>query len=157
MTERYDILGATRDTLIVAGDDKTLLVSVPNMPVGVSVVAAWMTVKEDETSQDPGIWQKYITTSFQSGIGQILDPGDTTHIAQLRFDLTPLDTSALELPDLLYGLEGVGYYYDVQVATAADLTETAVYGLICAARQYTLATPAEPYPPTGPPGGGGHA
>jgi len=110
------------------GDDllvrRTINRSASNLPTGVAIASAWLTIKEDESDADPGLIQKAITTIDVSGTGQIEEDGsasagDADPI--LRFDLTDTDTRSI----------GTNHrWYDIQVKTDTGAIYTGEKGEI---------------------------
>ena len=92
----------------VAGDDLTIIENVTSIPVGRSMVKAWLTIKAAREDSDPGVIQKVITTVAVAGVGQITDDGAGDQIGQLTFILTATDTGTTLTV-------GKAYYFDEQI------------------------------------------
>jgi hypothetical protein len=117
------------------GDDllirRTINRTLSNLPTGVNIDKAWMTVKIDDDDLDAAaLIQKEITTSDVSGIGHIEDDGagDTDPI--VRFDMTDTDTRTIGITHR---------YYDIQVRTDTGAIYTGEIGVIFGAKDITLA------------------
>jgi len=115
-------------TGFAVGDDllirRTINRSASNLPTGVVIAQAWLTVKEDEADTDPGLFQKVITTTDVSGTGQIEEDGsasagDADPI--LRFDLTTANTRTIS---------NNHRWYDIQVKTDTGAVYTGEKGEI---------------------------
>lgn len=125
-------------TGFAVGDDllvrRTINRSASNLPTGVVIAQAWLTVKENESDADPGLVQKAITTSDVSGTGQIEEDGsaqsgDADPI--LRFDITDVDTRAI----------GNNHrWYDIQVKTDTGAVYTGEKGEIWGVGDVTVST-----------------
>lgn len=121
------------------GDDllvrRTINRSLSNLPTGVVIAQAWMTIKESETDADvDALVQKDITTTDVSGTGQIEEDGgasagDADPI--LRFDLTDADTRTIG---------GNHRWYDIQVRTDTDAIYTGEKGEIWGVGDVTVST-----------------
>jgi len=120
------------------GDDllvrRTVNRSASNLPTGVVIAQAWMTIKELESDADPGLLQKDITVADVSGTGQIEEDGgaqagDADPI--LRFDLTDADTRII----------GNNHrWYDIQVKTDTGSIYTGEKGEIWGVGDVTVST-----------------
>ncbi len=79
---------------------------ITKIPSGITITAALLTVKTNISDNDPGIFQKSITSADVPGTGQIENSG-TNGTATLRFDLTSVNTLAM--------IADVQYLYDIRV------------------------------------------
>lgn len=98
---------ASRIDNIVAGDDCDVIREIENIPIGTSLTAAWLTVREDYWSTVV-VLAKYITTAISPN-GRIEDSG-TNNIGIVRFRLSKEETVLLH--------EHFEYDFDVQVKTS---------------------------------------
>ena len=99
-------LSSTIDNIVV-GDDCEVIRQIENVPLGTTLIEAWLTVKEDYW-QNTVIIGKHITTTGDIN-GQIEDSGGDT-IGILRFRLSKDETILLH-PHFEYD-------FDVQVKTS---------------------------------------
>jgi hypothetical protein len=122
------------------GDDiiirRTINRSASNLPTGVTITKAWLTVKEDYADLDgAAIVSKIITTVEDAGNnGHIEEDGSAsagTANPVLRFDLLSTDTRAI----------GANHrYYDIQVQTSASgAIYTGEIGVIFGVQDVTIA------------------
>jgi len=122
---------ATGDSILIR---RTIDRSASNLPTGVIIAQAWMTVKTAENDADPGLVQKVITTTDVSGTGQIEEDGsaqagDANPI--LRFDFEPTDTR---------NIGSLHRYYDIQVKTDTGAIYTGEKGEIWGVGDVTIST-----------------
>ena len=103
---------------LVTGDSFTLQVTVGGLPLTVTLTKAWMTVKTLQADADPGIFQKAITTTAVTDVGQITDDGTDSTTAVLQFDCTVVDTA------LLTALSQ--YFWDCQVRCSDGTVHTVI-------------------------------
>jgi hypothetical protein len=126
-------------TGFAVGDDllvrRTINRSASNLPTGVSIAQAWLTVKENESDADvDALVQKDITTTDVSGTGQIEEDGsaqagDANPI--LRFDIAASDTRTI----------GNNHrWYDIQVKTDTGAIYTGEKGEIWGVGDVTVST-----------------
>lgn len=115
---------------LVVGDRFVLRREVVGITPGVTISKAWLTVKDDLSVADPGVFQKVITPSYTSA-GQILDDG-SDGTAVLDFVIDSVDTLALQ--------PGQKYWYDVQVETSTGEIHTLEVGTFVPLPQVTQAT-----------------
>lgn len=121
---------------IVAGDDYFIERIISGLPVGVSVVEAWLTVKANLTDLDSAaLIQKNITGVDVVGQGVIIDDG-SDGTATIRFDLVPADTAIIPAA----GRGSTGYPFDIQVRTSTGRIYTPEIGTISSIAQVTLRT-----------------
>jgi hypothetical protein len=114
----------------VAGDHLSIERTVTSVPNTTLISGAWFTIKRKYTDIDSGaLVQKYITTSYEDGVGHIDDSGaDGT--GHLIFLLTPEDTVLLTpLSD---------YKYDIQIRLSTGMINTPESGIITAFPQVTI-------------------
>lgn len=118
---------------VVVGDDISLERTIDfvktGFPTGSTINKAWLTVKAALADDDPGIFQKAITTTDVSGTGQIENDGGGDVNMVVRFDLIPADTLAIG-PRLLR-------HFDIQVKTTTGKLYTPEKGLISSVDQVT--------------------
>lgn len=121
---------ATGDSLIIR---RTIDRSASNLPSGVYLTKAWLTVKAAESDADvDAIIQKEITTTDTPGTGQLEDDGNGDTDPILRFDLTPANTR---------DIGEVHRYYDIQVMLSVNNSiYTGEKGEIWGEGDITLAT-----------------
>jgi hypothetical protein len=108
---------------------RTILRRKSKLAAGVTITAAWMTVKDALVDADPGRWQKVISTTDVPGTGQIEDDGAGDVNPIVRFDLLAADTRILD----------VERFFDIQVLTSAGGPYTAELGKIAGVPDVTLA------------------
>jgi hypothetical protein len=106
----------------ICGDDIDVFLDITDLPIGQTLVEAYLTVKAKTSDSDPGIFQKIITTISAPGSGHIEDDGALDGTARLRFELTAVNTTLLT--------PGTPYRYDIQVCTSAGKTYTPEVGII---------------------------
>ena len=108
----------------IVGDSRRIIVTLEHLPADVLIYEAWFTVRDSKVAADPGIFQKFITTSSFVGQGLIIDNGSDNTIGQalLRFDIETEDSALLT--------EGTMYYYDIRVRTSFDTVNTIEVGTI---------------------------
>lgn len=115
-------------TGFAVGDDllvrRTINRSASNLPTGVIIAQAWLTIKETESDADPGLVQKDISTTDVAGVGRIEEDGSASGgdaDPVLRFDLTDTDTRTI----------GTNHrWYDIQVKTDTGAIYTGEKGEI---------------------------
>lgn len=115
---------------IVRGDAFSITRIVPGIPSGLTVTAAALTLKTLNSTSDPGVIQKLITTSEQAGIGYVETPG-SSGTAQLRFDLSAADTRVLTAD--------LDYYFDIQITLSNGNIRTIERGITQSSDETTLA------------------
>ena len=117
----------------VAGDSLRIQDTYIELPTGITINKAWLTIKEYAADADIGaVIQKSITTSLTTS-GQITDATSTTDLAiSLFFDLTPAETILLE--------PYRPYEYDIQVKTTDSAIYTCVMGQIIMEQGVTVTT-----------------
>lgn len=115
---------------IVRGDAFSATRIIPNIPAGVTVTAAALTFKTLNSTADPGVIQKLITSIEQTDIGRIEADG-SSGTAQLRFDLTTADTRALTVD--------TDYYFDIQLTFSNGNVRTLERGITQSSDETTLA------------------
>jgi hypothetical protein len=114
---------------VVMGDDFTIQRTYTNVPTGVTITKAWLTVKASDRQIDAdALMQLDITTSLTAN-GQITDADTTDGIIAMVFKL-PRAKTALAQPGLQYG-------YDVQVKASDGLIHTMELGSISFTRGRT--------------------
>lgn len=120
------------------GDDilirRTIDRAASNLPTGVVIDKAWLTIKAIATDADPGLVQKAITIADVPGTGQIEEDGGGsagTANPVLRFDVTDVDTRAIG---------SAHRYYDIQVRTDTGAIYTGEKGEIWGTGDITLST-----------------
>lgn len=114
------------DLLIRRTIDRTL----SNLPNGVDVTDAWMTIKAAITDLDAAaIVDKQVTTTDTPGTGQIEDDGGGDVDPVIRFDLTDIDTRAIST---------VHRKYDIQVKVTGGGIYTGEKGEIWGEGDVTL-------------------
>lgn len=92
------------------GDDllirRTIDRVLSNLPSGVDVTDAWMTIKAASTDPDvDAIVDKQVTTIDDPGTGQIEDDGGGNVDPVVRFDLTDVDTRAIGTTHRKYDIQ----------------------------------------------------
>lgn len=125
---------AGKITGFAVGDDllirRTIDRTGSNLPSGVDVTDAWFTVKNDIADlDDDAIFSKQITTTDDPGTGQIEDDGGGNVDPVIRFDLTDIDTRAI---DTLHRK------YDIQVKVTGGAIYTGEKGEIWGEGDVTL-------------------
>ena len=113
----------------VAGDDLEIRRTVTDLPAAIET--AWLTLKHYPSQPDQEAkLQKRITTTDVSGTGQIVEAGGPETDGDLRFDLTPDDTTRLGTKRCVYDIQiklAIGKVYTVEKGTiqlTAGVTET---------------------------------
>ena len=121
---------------IVVGDDISIEVTIDfidtGFPTGTTIVNAWLTAKVNSFDADTGLFQKAVTTTDVPGTGQIEIDGTGDVDMVVRFDLLPLDTTAIGIQLLRF--------FDVQVKTAGGKIYSPVSGFISGFREITQAS-----------------
>lgn len=113
---------------IVRGDRLRMRRVVTNVPPGILITKAWLTVKYNLADPDPGVFQKEVTAAEQPDVGRITDPGaDGT--AVIDFVLTEADTLSLDASS--------SYWYDIQVRTSQGDLITLEHGRVTVTEQVT--------------------
>jgi len=100
------------------------------LAAGATVTKAWMTVKEALDDEDPGLFQKVITTTDVPGTGQIENNGSGDLDPVVRFDWLPTDTRAIG---------PTKRYYDIQIQLNDGTITTPERGTTKALDEVTLA------------------
>ena len=77
-------------------------VTVTNIPTGLTIANAWLTVKVNESDADPGLFQLAITTTLTSA-GQITDTGATDRTGVVFFTPTPTQINTMAAGRAYYG------------------------------------------------------
>ena len=77
-------------------------VMVTDIPTGLTLANAWLTVKVNESDADPGLFQLAITTTPTSQ-GQITDTGATDRIGEVFFTPTPTQINTMTAGRTYYG------------------------------------------------------
>lgn len=114
---------------IVIGDDFTVERTYIDVPTGVTITKAWLTVKASDRQIDAAaLMQLDITTSLTAN-GQITDADTTDGTISMVFKL-PRAKTALAQPNIPYG-------YDVQVKASDGLIHTMELGSMSFARGRT--------------------
>lgn len=131
MTLRHQKLEGTQGPF-VAGDAFTVNRNITGIPAGRTLAKAWLTIKQAPTDADPGILQKVITPVDQPGIGHISDTGAGDQEADLRFDVTALDSTAIGAARR--------FVYDVQLMLDNDEISTYELGTVQLIQGVTAAT-----------------
>jgi hypothetical protein len=117
---------------IVMGDDFTVQRTYTNVPTGVTITKAWLTIKASDRQIDiDALIQLDITTSITAN-GNITDADTTDGTIEMYFNL-PRAKTALAEANLQYG-------YDVQVKASDGLVHTMEMGTISFVRGRTDAT-----------------
>lgn len=104
-------MAALNETLrpIVRGDThKVGTLTFTNVPTGIVIDKAWMTVKANTSLSDPGLFQIEITSSATSS-GQITDASSSDNQLGMYFVVSGTNSN------LATG--GMTYLYDIQVRT----------------------------------------
>jgi hypothetical protein len=117
-------------TGFVAGDDLEIRRTVTELPADIET--AWLTVKHFPAQPDgEAKLQKRITATDVPGTGQIVAAGGPGTDGDLRFDLTPQDTTCLGAKKLVHDIQiklSTGKIYTIEKGTiqlAADVTQSA--------------------------------
>lgn len=103
---------------IVRGDTKQIERVFTGLPTGVTIDRAWLTVKEDASATDPGLFQITITTAI-APVGRISDATTTDGRLGMYFNINSTQTAA--------ATAGRRYVYDIQ---ARDGATSEVYTLV---------------------------
>lgn len=103
---------------IVRGDTKQIERTFINLPTGIIVDRAWLTVKTSPNTQDPGLFQITIT-STPSSAGRISDANTTDGQISMYFNVNGTQSLA--------ATAGVRYLYDIQVR---DGSTSEIYTLV---------------------------
>jgi hypothetical protein len=83
-------------TDFVAGTDIEIRRNIDGIPEGQTLTDAWLTAKKSiDDADDAAIIDKHITTTDVPGTGQIVDDGTGDNDGEVRFDLSPAETSPL--------------------------------------------------------------
>ena len=69
-------------------------VTVTDIPAGLALTNAWLTVKVNESDPDPGLFQLAITTTLTSA-GQITDTGVADRTGEVFFTPTPTQVNTM--------------------------------------------------------------
>lgn len=115
-------------TGIIAGDDCDVIREIENVPIGTTLVEAWLTVRENYWLT-PVVLSKNVTIT-NSPNGMIEDSGTDT-IGVIRFRLTKEETVLLH--------EHFEYDFDVQVKTSNGSIYTPESGKLIAHHSVTSA------------------
>ena len=117
---------------IVIGDDFTIARTYTDVPTGVTITKAWLTVKASDRQLDAAaLMQLDITTSLTAN-GQITDADTTDGTISMQFKM-PRAKTGLALPNIPYG-------YDVQVKASDGLIHTMELGSVSFVKGRTDAT-----------------
>jgi len=107
----------------VVGDNLEIRRNVTDLPAALET--AWLTIKRHARAADTdAVVSKIITTADEPGIGHITIAGGVDVEGALRFDLTPIDTTALGAASWVYDIQVKltnGTVYTPEVGTV-DLT-----------------------------------
>ncbi len=128
-------LDSSIDQIVVADDisiRRTIDFSLSGFQAGTTITNAWLTVKANITDADPGLFQKAVTTTDVPGTGQIENNGTGDVNMVVRFDLLPVDTTAIGARDLRR--------FDIQVKTSGGKIFTPESGLISSIDEVTKAS-----------------
>ena len=113
----------------VVGDDLEIRRTVTDLPAAIN--AAWLTLKHYPSQPDSEArLQKRITTTDVPGTGWIVESGGPGTDGDLRFDLTPDDTTALGARRYVHDIQiklVTGRVYTIEKGTlqlTAGVTET---------------------------------
>jgi hypothetical protein len=88
----------------VVGDDLEIRRTVTGLPGPIAV--AWLTLKRyPRQPDDEAVLQKRITTTDVPGVGHIVEAGEPEVDGDLRFDLTPEDTTTLDTRKCAYDIQ----------------------------------------------------
>lgn len=120
---------ATEIAGFVVGDDLEIRRAVTDLPAAIET--AWLTLKHypSQPDQDAKL-QKRITTTDVPGMGQVVEAGGPGTDGDLRFDLTPDDTTRLGPKRYVYDIQvklTTGKVYTIERGTiqlTAGVTET---------------------------------
>jgi hypothetical protein len=115
---------------IVTGDDCDVIRQIENVPIGTTLIEAWLTIREDYWLT-PVILAKHITPVLSTD-GRIEDTGADDTIGVLRFRLTKEETVLLH--------EHFEYDFDVQVKTSDGSIYTPESGKFTAHHSVTSST-----------------
>jgi hypothetical protein len=74
--------------------DKTYQVTVPNIPIGLTVTKAWFAVKVNQTDSDDDAVVFKTITAVESSEGQIINSG-TNGVAVVQFVILSTDTASM--------------------------------------------------------------
>lgn len=120
---------------VVVGDDlsirRTIDFAKTLFPTGTTINMAWLTCKSAIADADPGLFQKAITTTDVPGTGQIENDGTGDVDMVIRFDLLPVNTTAIGPADFVR-------HFDIQVKTTAGKIYTPEKGLISSVDEVTI-------------------
>lgn len=117
---------------IVRGDTKQIDRTFINLPAGIVIDTAWLTVKTAPSSADPGLFQIAITTAATDA-GRITDASTADGQLGMYFNLSGTQTAL--------AIAGARYVYDIQVRDASTAAiYTLVTGSVVFCDQITLAT-----------------
>lgn len=120
MAKRIDIKSK------IAGDDLRVSVTVTGIPIGQTIIKAWLTIKNEKSDADnQAIVQKSVTSGF-------VHSGSDPVTATFNLDLSAADTAACN--------PQVSYDYDIQVKTNTGLIDTPIIGQIAFEQGVTAAT-----------------
>lgn len=119
------------DLGIVRGNKFPLKRIIANIPAGVTLSEAYLTLKAAYTDADPGLFQKHITTANVSGVGRIENDG-TSGTGELRFDLTEADTEAM--------VADTPYFFDIKLVDSGGYLLTVERGTTSAVNWVTQST-----------------
>lgn len=114
---------------IIAGDDCDVIREIENVPLGTTLIEAWLTVRENHWSAAT-VLTKNITTAVSVN-GRIEDTGGDT-IGVLRFRLSKAETVLLH--------EHFEYDYDIQVKVSDGSIYTPESGKFTAYHSVTSST-----------------
>lgn len=118
--------------VIVRGDTKQIARTFTDLPTGITINRAWLTVKATADAADPGLFQIAITTTATTE-GQITDASTSDGQLSMRFNINGTQ-SAAAAPD-------VRYLYDIQVRdSATNAIYTLVMGSVTFVNQITMAS-----------------
>jgi len=117
---------------IVRGDTKQVERVFTGLPVGITIDRAWLTVKENSNSADPGLFQVVITTAIAS-VGRIFDASTSDGQLSMYFNINSTQTAA--------ATAGRRYIYDIQARDGAtNEVYTLVMGTVTFVDQITAAS-----------------
>jgi hypothetical protein len=116
-------------TGFVVGDDLEVRRTVTDLPAAIET--AWLTLKHYPSQPDQEAkLQKRITTTDAPGTGQVVEAGGPGTDGDLRFDLTPDDTTRLGVKRYVHDIQiklSTGKVYTIEKGTlqlTAGVTET---------------------------------